>query len=166
MQLWVNQISNKLCGPSPVPNLLPFLLCLLAGRLWQGSVTSQPPRTRSFSCAWSSLPQFNRSARYLALQHTCSQPLGNIQTHTHNSFFHWAHTSPGAQTCRIKCRRRELWEMWSGSHDISLKPAFWAHYCKCWCFSWDLFLLMLANEETPLVWDCLMVNVAFVFPVS
>lgn len=87
----------------------------------------------------------------------------SLQKHTHTiAFFHWAHTSSGAQMCR----RRVLWEMWSGSHDTSLKPAVWAHYCKCCCFSRDLFLHALANEETPSVWGRLMVNVAFVLPVS
>lgn len=91
-------ISKKLCSLSLVPNVLPFRFCRLAGPLWQGSVTSQSPRTRSFSCAWSSPPQFNRSARYLAQQHMCSQPLGNIQTHTSflGFFFHWTHTGPRA----------------------------------------------------------------------
>lgn len=33
---------------------------------WQGSVISQPPRTKSFSCVWNSPPLFNRSVRKLS----------------------------------------------------------------------------------------------------
>lgn len=105
----VYQTAGNHCSPSLLLIVWGFFPdFFVIGHLSQGSVTSQPPRTRSFISAWSSPPQFNRFAHFLGQQDMYSRPLRNPPLH--NCEKHWAHTSPGAQTCRIKRRREVLWE--------------------------------------------------------
>lgn len=54
---------------------LTFLFGLLAGHLWQESVILQRPRTRSFSCVWSSPPLFSRSVEAGLQERTNSKQL-------------------------------------------------------------------------------------------
>lgn len=97
----VYQTAGNHCSPSLLLIVWGFFPdFFVIGHLSQGSVTSQPPRTRSFISAWSSPPQFNRFAHFLGQQDMYSRPLRNPPLH--NCEKHWAHTSPGAQTCRIK----------------------------------------------------------------
>lgn len=125
----VYQTAGNHCSPSLLLIVWGFFPdFFVIGHLSQGSVTSQPPRTRSFISAWSSPPQFNRFAHFLGQQDMYSRPLRNPPLH--NCEKHWAHTSPGAQTCRIKRRREVLWEMWSGKHDRSPQPSVWTDNCK------------------------------------
>lgn len=54
------------------------VLCPGAGRRWPGSVTSLPPRTRSFSCAWISPAPCSRSGTLSA----CSSHANVAPVHT------------------------------------------------------------------------------------
>lgn len=109
------------------------IVSLVAVRPWLGSVTSPPPRIRSFSCVWTSPPQFNRSARSLALSLTLS--LTHTQQCTCSSTLK-NHPLPLSTQGRLACRHTHVglskgaggygnwgeWGEWGLWYDISLKP--------------------------------------------